>query len=274
LLLEVKKLKTYYKTLKGVVKAVDDVTLHLAEREALGLAGESACGKTTLAMSIMETLPPNAEIVGGKIFLDGEEILTKNEEEMRKVRWKKISMIFQSAMNALNPVFKIKDQIIEPIFAHENVSREEAIERAKELVKMVRMDPSVLERYPHELSGGMKQRAVIAMALANYPRIVIADEPTTALDVIVQAQILKLIKKLQANMNLSIILITHDLPIIAEICDKLAIMYAGKIVEYGDVYTLFTDPKHPYTKLMLESFPSLSSPKKGKFTYIPGAPRL
>ena len=272
-LLDVKNLRAYYYTLRGVVKAVDGVNFRLPEKTALGLAGESACGKTTKALSLMRILPPMGRIVGGEVILDGQDIVKISEQDMRKIRWKKIALVFQSAMNALNPVFKIKDQIIEAIMIHESeITKDEALGRAKDLITMVRMDSSYLERYPHELSGGMKQRAIIAMALANYPNFLILDEPTTALDFIVQAQILKLIKSLQKRLNLSLLFISHDLSVLSEVCDDLAIMYAGKIVEYSNAQSLITQPKHPYAQGMIESFPSLSHPRRHRFTFIPGIP--
>jgi peptide/nickel transport system ATP-binding protein len=270
--LKVSGLRTYYETFGGNVKAVDDVSFGLSEGEALGLIGESACGKTTTALSVIRLLPPNGKIIAGKVFLDGEEILSKSDSEMRKIRWKKVSIVFQSAMNALHPVFKIKDQIAEAILTHEKLTKHEVMDRVGKLIEMVRIDPSKLEDYPHELSGGMKQRVVIAMALANYPKIVIADEPTTALDVIVQAQVLKLIKDLQAELNLSMLLITHDLSVVAEICHTLGVMYAGNLVEYSSLRETFEFPKHPYTQGMLESFPTLSRSRKEPIKFIPGAP--
>lgn len=271
MLLEVNDLKTYYYTLGGLVKAVDHISLVLSERETLGIVGESGCGKSTTALSIMRLLPTYT-ITAGDVLLDGQNILNKSDEDFRKIRWKRISMVFQSAMNSLNPMFRIRDQITEAILVHEEISKKEALTRARDLMEMVRIDEARLNDYPHELSGGMKQRVVIAMALANYPSLVIADEPTTALDVVVQAQILQLIEDLQEKMGISLILITHDLAVVAGICEKVAVMYAGKIVEYGDVHTLFTKPKHPYTERMLNSFPSLSRSRHERVTSIPGDP--
>lgn len=253
------------------MKAVDHISLGLSEKEALGIVGESACGKTTTALSIMRLLPPHTTTTG-EVLLDGENILNISDGEFRKITWKKISMVFQSAMNSLNPMFRIKDQITEAILLHQRISKQEALDRTRDLMEMVRIDKARLNDYPHELSGGMKQRVVIAMALANYPSLVIADEPTTALDVVVQSQILKLMKDLQTTMGLSLILITHDLAVVAGICEKLAVMYAGKIVEYGDVPTLFRKPSHPYTERMLNSFPSLSRSRNERVTSIPGNP--
>jgi len=272
MVLEVVGLKTYYRTLGGFVKAVDDISFELPEGEALGLVGESACGKSTAALSLMRLLPPEGKIIAGEVYLQGDDVLRKKESEMRQIRWKKISMIFQSAMNALNPVFRIEDQIVEAILTHEQVSKSEALERTKKLIEKVGMDQSILRSYPHELSGGMKQRVVIAMALASNPKIVLADEPTTALDVIVQAQILKLIKDIQKDEHLSVVLITHDLSVIVQMCDTIAVMYAGKIVERGSTQIIIKDPKHPYTMGMLSSFPSLSRSRYDRLTFIPGTP--
>lgn len=270
--LEIKDLKVHYQTLRGYVKAVDGVDLKQSRAETLGLVGESACGKTTTAFSLLRLLPPQGRIVAGEIFLEGDDILKKTSSEMREIRWKRISMIFQNAMNALNPVLRIRDQIIEPILTHEKVGKVEAVKRAEELMEMVRMDRSNLDSYPHELSGGMRQRSIIAMALANRPQLIIADEPTSALDVVVQAQILQLLKDLQAKMSLSMILITHDLSIVAETCNNIAVMYAGKIVESADAYTILRRAEHPYTKAMVEAFPSLDRPREERLTSIKGTP--
>lgn len=257
-LLKVENLKMYYKTLRGYVKAVDDVTFDVGKKEALGLAGESGCGKTSAALAILKLLPWNGKIVGGSIKLDGIDLVKMSDRKLRKeIRWKKISMIFQGAMNALHPIYHIGQQITEAILTHENVSKSEALERASELLELVGIEAEKINRYPHELSGGMKQRVVTAMALACNPLLVIADEPTTALDVIVQAQVLQVMKELQKKLDLSWILITHDLSLIAETCHKAAIMYAGKIVEYADVGTIFKAPLHPYTKKLINAFPSI-----------------
>lgn len=272
-LLQVVDLKTYYETLNGYVKAVDSINFELEKGQSLGLVGESGCGKTTVALSIMRILPPNGKIVGGKILFEGKNLADLSISYMRKnIMWKRISLVFQGAMNALNPVYKVEEQIIEAIRLHEpNVSKKEARERAQKLFELVGLDPSRIRGYPHEFSGGMKQRAVIAMALACNPDIVIADEPATALDVIVQAQVLQLIKMLREKLHLSLILITHDLSIIADVCDKIAVMYAGKIVEYGDIVSVFKEPLHPYTQGLLGAFPNLWSPRT-RITSIPGVP--
>lgn len=273
-LLDVRGLKTYYYTLSGYVKAVDGVTFSVESGKATGLAGESGCGKTTVASSILRILPPGGRIVGGQILYKGLDLLKLDEEEVRnKIRWKEIAIVFQGAMNALNPVYKVSDQIIEAIMLHEpEVSRKEAYERAMKLFELVGIDPSRVDNYPHEFSGGMRQRAIIAMALASNPSILIADEPATALDVIVAAQVLKLMKILKEKLNLGMILITHDLSIIAELCEFCAIMYAGKIVEYGDVVTVFKSPLHPYTQGLMSTFPNIHAKEKMRMVSIPGSP--
>jgi peptide/nickel transport system ATP-binding protein len=271
-ILEIHGLKTYFETTKGYVKAVDDVSFSLEKGDAFGLAGESGCGKTTTGLSIIKLLPFNGKILDGKIIFDGIDLINMPEEILRKnIRWKRISIVFQGAMNALNPVYTVGDQIMEAILTHEDISNEEAKERVIKLFELVGIDPSRINNYPFEFSGGMKQRAMIAMALACNPDIVITDEPTTALDVIVQAQVLKLLKKLKEELNLSFIMISHDLSVIAETCNKVAIMYAGKIVEMADVVSLFKNPLHPYSQGLMNSFPSLKGPRK-KLISIPGSP--
>jgi len=271
-LLEIENLKTYYYTLKGPVRAVDDVTLYMERGEVLGVAGESGCGKSTLAWSILGMVPPPGRIVSGSIVVDGIDITKLSEDELRRrIRWKKVSMIFQGAMNSLNPVYTAGAQIEEVLRYHGRMGKVEARRRVYELLESVGLDRSIANRYPHELSGGQKQRVVIAMALALEPDIVIADEPTTALDVVVQAQILNLMKKLQREKGISIILITHDLAVIAEMADKVAIMYAGKIVEYGGSERIFYKPRHPYTYLLMKAVPKLRGPKES-LIYIPGQP--
>lgn len=252
----------YFHTMRGYVKAVDDVSFQLEKGDALGLAGESGCGKTSTALTILRLLPWNGRIFGGSIIFDGDDLLKMNEKKLRKdVRWKKISVIFQGAMNALHPTRTIGDQIMEPMIAHEKIGKGEARERAGSLLDLVGIGASKVDRYPHELSGGMKQRTMTAMSLACNPDLVIADEPTTALDVIIQAQVLKVMKELQSKLNLSIILISHDLSMIAEMCNKAAIMYAGKIVEYGDIVSIFNHTTHPYTEKLIGAFPSIIGPK-------------
>jgi peptide/nickel transport system ATP-binding protein len=270
--LDVRGLKMFYSTLKGDVKAVDDVRLEMEKGEALGLVGESGCGKTTFALSIMRLLPWNGRIVDGKILFDGVDIIGMEEGKFNKdYRWKRLSYVFQGAMNALNPVFKVGDQIAEAITIHEDVEKDEALERARDLFKLVGIDPERVSSYPHELSGGMKQRAMIAMALACNPDFIIADEPTTALDVIVQAQTLQVMNELRKKLGLTMMLITHDLSVVAQICTTVAIMYAGKIVEYADIDTIFSNPAHPYTKALISAFPSIKESRR-ELNSIAGAP--
>jgi len=272
-LLNVQNLTTYYLTRRGAVRAAEGVSFTLEKGESLGLAGESGCGKTTVALSLLKILPPGGRIVNGKVIFKGINIVGLNETEMRKkIRWKGISIVFQGAMNALNPVFKIGDQIVEAIKIHEpGTTRKEAKERGKKLLEMVGIEPSRIDNYPHEFSGGMRQRVLIAMSLACNPEMLIADEPGTALDVIVQAQVLRLMRELKNRLNLSLIMISHDLSMIAEVCEKIAIMYAGYLVEYGDIVNIYKEPLHPYTQDLIKSFPSIKAPKQ-KMTSIPGTP--
>lgn len=271
-ILEIKDLKMYYSTKAGYVKATDGVNLALAEGESMGLVGESGCGKTTVSMAIMRLLAENAEVMGGNIYFNGKDLLKLGREEMNKVRWAGISMIFQAAMNSLNPVYTVGEQIIEAITTHEpRVTFDEARERVVNLYKLVGLDPTRIDNYPHEYSGGMKQRAVIAMSLACNPKLIIADEPTTALDVIVQDMILKEMSKIQKKLNMSMIYISHDIAVIAEVAEKIAIMYAGKVVELSDSVTIFKRPAHPYTLGLMSSFPSIRGEKKDLVT-IPGEP--
>jgi peptide/nickel transport system ATP-binding protein len=269
--IEVQNLVMYYQTLKGYVRAVDNVSFDVEKGEAMGLVGESGCGKTTIGMSILQLLPENARVQSGKILFKGEDLLQYSKAEMRAVRWKGISMIFQAAMNALNPVYRIEDQIIEAIRTHEDIPRQEAKERVASLYKLVGLDPDRSRDYPHEYSGGMKQRAVIAMALACSPDIIIADEPTTALDVIVQDQIISEIKKLQKKLHMTMIYISHDISVIAESCERIAVMYAGILAEYANAVDLFRNAMHPYTQALMNSFPSIIGPKK-RLVPVPGEP--
>jgi len=272
-LLDVQDLKIHYTTLRGPVRAVEGVSFGVEKGEAMGLAGESGCGKTTVALSILRLLPGAGKILEGKIFFDETDIVKLAEDEMRKnMRWKRIAIVFQGAMNALNPLFKVGDQIIEAIVTHEpDVSKKEANERTLKLLQLVGIGPTRANHYPHEFSGGMRQRALIAMSLACNPALLIADEPGTALDVIVQAQVLRLLRELKVKLNLAMILITHDLSIIAETCEKTAIMYAGGIAEYGDVVGVFKQPLHPYTQGLMGAFPSIKAART-KMTSIPGQP--
>lgn len=272
-LLEVKNLRTHFKVKRGFVKAVDNVSFEVEKGEAMGLVGESGCGKTTVSLSILRILPSNGTIKEGKILFKDTDLLKLTENEMRtQIRWKGISIVFQGAMNALNPVFKIGDQIVEAIQIHEpDVSKEEADKRVGMLFELVGVDPNRRNNYPHEFSGGMRQRAMIAMALACNPALLIADEPGTALDVIVAAQVLKLMKELRQKLNLSMIMVSHDLSIIAETCQKTAVMYGGKIVEYSNINAVFKEPLHPYTKGLMEAFPGIRAART-RMTSIPGSP--
>lgn len=254
------------------MKAAENVNFEIEKGEALGVVGESGCGKTTVALSILKILPMGGRVRRGKIIFDGTDLVPLNDKEMRKIRWKGISIVFQGAMNALNPVFKVGDQIVEAIRLHEpNVSKSEAWRRAEALFEMVGVEPSRVRNYPHEFSGGMRQRALIAMALASNPKLLIADEPGTALDVVVQAQVLQLMRGLKEKLGLSMMVISHDLSLVAEVCEKIAIMYAGHIVEYGDAEAVFKEPLHPYTQGLLGAFPSIKGERK-KLTSIPGQP--
>jgi peptide/nickel transport system ATP-binding protein len=256
----------------GLVKAVDKISFTLNEHDSFGIVGESGCGKSSLASVLLRLLPTNAKIISGKILLEGLNILKLPEDKLRKeVRWKKIAIVFQGSMNALNPIIKVGDQIIEAIQVHENVPKTRALQRAKLLLEMVGLDSSVVNRYPFELSGGQRQRAVIAMALALNPKILIADEPTTALDVIVQDQILKLLKRLQHELGMSLIFISHDISAVSEVSNRVAVMYAGKIVEIGSAEQVFLRPKHPYTRALMETVPSIKEAKK-ELKSIPGSP--
>ncbi|MFN4336188.1 MAG: ABC transporter ATP-binding protein [Candidatus Nitrosocaldus sp.] len=266
--LEVSNLRAYYFTGKGVVKAVDDVTFDT--NESIGIAGESGSGKSTLALSILRMLQPPGKVVDGKIMLDGIDILAMDEHEFNtKIRWKKIAMVFQAAMNVLDPVYRIEEQMEELLRYHGYVGSN-AYELMSSAVRQVGLDEDVLKRYPHELSGGMKQRVVIAMALLMKPSLLIADEPTTALDVLVQAQIINLLKRLKREEGLMIMLITHDLSIIAEVADRIGIMYAGQMVEFGSIDHVYREPKHPYTQALLQSIPRLRGEKR--LAYIKGSP--
>ena len=260
-LLEVKDLKTYFNISKGQLKAVDGISFDLDYGEALGLVGESGCGKTTSALSIAKLLPKEGEVVGGEILLEGKDLAKMSEAEICKTRWKDVSIIFQGAMNSLNPVMKIGEQIAEAIRLNEKCGRKDAMKKAENLLELVEIPADRAKNYPHEFSGGMKQRVMIAMALACSPKIVIGDEPTTALDVMVQAQILNLLEKLRKEFNMGLILITHDLSILGETCDKIAVMYAGKIVEMGTVEEVFEKTAHPYTEKLIGCFPNVEKDK-------------
>jgi peptide/nickel transport system ATP-binding protein len=270
-LLEVEGLKTYFTLESGTVKAVDGVSFRLDYGEALGIAGESGCGKTTTALSLVRILPSNAQIREGSIKLMGIDLVPKTENQLRRYRWREISIVFQGAMNALNPVRRVRDQIAEPLEARLGQSPKDARTRAGDLLELVGIPRKRGTAYPHELSGGMRQRAMIAMALACDPAIVIGDEPTTALDVMVQAQILQLLEDLRSKLGLSLILITHDLSVIAETCDRVLIMYAGRIAEEGPVEEVFRRPRHPYTQKLLAAFPNIAADRRS-LEVIPGSP--
>ena len=256
-LLSVRNLKTYFFTYKGVVKAVDDVSFEIGQGESLGIVGETGCGKSVTASSIIRLLSPTARVMGGEILFEGEDMLTKNMNEIKKIRGNEISMIFQDPMTSLDPVFKCGDQLAEVIEHHQNLGRDGTKKKMLEMLKHVRIpDPESRARnYPHELSGGMRQRIMIAIALACQPKLLIADEPTTALDVTVQAQILQLMDNLRREMGTSIIMITHNLGVVAEMCEKVAVMYCGNIVEYANIKSLFHNHRHPYTEALLGALP-------------------
>jgi len=271
-LLEVRSLSTHFFTEEGVVRAVENVSFEIYPGEILGLVGESGCGKSVTGLSILKLIPtPPGQIVSGELFFDGKDLLKFEEREMEKVRGNEISMIFQEPMASLNPVFTIGDQIMEAILLHQGVDKAEAKRRAIEMLDRVRI-PSPEKRidsYPHQLSGGMRQRAMIAMALSCQPKLLIADEPTTALDVTIQAQVLQLLKEIQREMGMAVMLITHDLGVVSEIADRVAVMYAGRIFEYGPIEAVFGKIGNPYTKGLMSSIPQLDEKKK-RLHAIPG----
>ncbi|MCR5229300.1 MAG: ABC transporter ATP-binding protein [Solobacterium sp.] len=269
-LLDIRNLTVQYKTRKGTVEAVNNIDLCVNKGETIGLVGETGAGKTTTALAIMGLLPvPPAVIPNGEIFFDGEDLLLKPEKEMRKIRGGKISMIYQDPMTALNPIMTVGDQIVEMIVLHDRCSAAEAQTKACEILEMVGIPAVRFSEYPHQFSGGMKQRVVIAIALACNPSLLIADEPTTALDVTVQAQVMEMMNKLKRELDTAMILITHDLGIVAEICDKVAIMYAGEIIEYGTAEDIFDNHRHPYTEGLFGSIPNLEE-DQDRLSPIPG----
>ena len=270
-LLSVSNLKLYYRTTKGVVKAVDDVSFDINRGETLAIVGESGCGKSSLARAIIRLLPRNVHTYEGKILLNGTDLMSMDEETFRKeVRWRKISMVFQGALNSLNPVLKVGYQVAEPLIIHMKMSEREAIERAKEILVKLGLSEEFTERYPFELSGGMKQRAVIAMALITNPDLIILDEPTSALDVITQANIMNMLKELKRSREQTFIFITHDISVASDLADKVATMYAGQIVEIAPADTFYEEPLHPYTQKLMKSVPTLRGEKT--LESIPGAP--
>lgn len=271
-LLEVRNLTIEYHTKAGVFRAVEHLNFHLEEGTSLGLVGESGCGKTTAMLGLMRLLPEAGRIVEGEVLFQGTDLLRVSVEEMRDYRWDRISMVFQGAMNALNPVRTVGSQIAEALRLHDTITDNRQIDNeVARLLDLVGVSPSLRSQYPHQYSGGMRQRAMIAMALACRPQILVADEPTTALDVMVQAQILELLEELQRELNLSIVLVTHDLGVVAELCDDVLVMYSGRLAEYADSDTIFNDALHPYTRRLLLAFPDVDQGQT-ELASIPGHP--
>lgn len=274
-ILRVENLKTYFNTDDGIVKAVDGVSFILNQGETLGIVGESGCGKSVMNLSVMRLIPsPPGKIMEGEILFHGKSVLAMSEDELRDLRGNKISMIFQDPMTSLNPFLRISTQLVETLQLHQGLSKSEAREKAIQMLRMVGIPTPEkrIDAYPHQFSGGMRQRAMIAMALSCNPEILIADEPTTALDVTIQAQILEIIKDLTVKLNTAVILITHDLGVVSGMCDKICVMYAGRIVERGPTDDLFRDPKHPYTRGLIRSVPRLDKTTQEKLYSIPGTP--
>ena len=270
--LKVVDLSLSYLTRQGPLRAVQSVNFELGRGQSLGLVGESGCGKTSIANCLMRLLPDNGRLTSGQILLDGQDLVPLSEEEMRHFRWGQMAMVFQAAMNALDPVYRVGHQVMEAIEAHGvEVTTAGARERVARLFRMVGLDPQLMERYPHEFSGGMRQRAVIAMALACDPAVIIADEPTTALDVIVQDRLLRELKGVQRELSMSMIYISHDIGVVAEVTDRIGVMYAGRLVELGDTADVFGAPMHPYTAALMSSFPSISG-EKHELETLPGEP--
>lgn len=270
-LLEVKDLTVEYHTEDGIFRAVEGLNFHLEPGKSIGIVGESGCGKTTAMLAIMRLLPEVGRIIAGEAILDGTNLLALSIDELRQYRWDRISMIFQGAMNALNPVYTVGKQIEDTLLLHDTVSKKMTKKEVERLLDLVGVSPSFSNRYPHEYSGGMRQRAMIAMALACNPQVIIADEPTTALDVMVQAQILDLLKELQRELNLSVVMVTHDLGAVAEICDDVLVMYGGQLAEYADADIIYNEAAHPYTRRLLQAFPDIDNPD-AELDSIPGHP--
>jgi len=270
-LIEARGLAVEYGFGDRLVRAVDGVDLAVRPGEVLGLAGESGCGKSTVANALMQVLRPPARIAGGRILFRGEDLTGRSREELRRFRWRNVSMVFQSAMNALNPVMRVGDQFVDMVRAHERVAKRDALRRAAELLEVVGIDRRRVRAYPHELSGGMRQRVIIAMALALNPELVIMDEPTTALDVVVQREILQQVRDLQRDLGFAVLFITHDLSLLLEFAHRIAIMYAGEVVEEAPAAEIHREPRHPYTIGLMHSFPPVTGPIV-RMTGIPGAP--
>ena len=260
-LLEVDHLKVYYKSILGLYKAVDDVSFHLSKNTIFGIAGESGCGKSTLVEGILRLIEPPGYIAGGRVLFEGRDILKLSDEELREVRWKEISYVPQGSMNSLNPIMRIEDQMIDAILAHEDISKEEAKEQCLKLLYAVGLSEETLKMYPHELSGGMKQRVIIAMAMSLSPKLIVADEPVTALDVTSQRAVLETLRDIRDKIGASVIFVAHDIAAHAALVDELMMMYAGKVCEIGDVFEIFREPLHPYTEALLSSVPSLEEKK-------------
>jgi peptide/nickel transport system ATP-binding protein len=269
--LDVRELSVDYLTARGTVRAVDSVSLEVAKGEFLGIVGESGCGKSTLLFAIARLLSPPAEIASGSVLFKGGDMVTLGEKELRRIRWRDYSVVMQSAMNALNPVMTIGAQLKDAIEAHERMSTQQIRARSEEVMRLVSIDPLHLKSYPHQLSGGMRQRAMIAMALVFTPELVIMDEPTSALDVVAQRSLMLQIKELQRRIGFAAVFVTHDMSLVSHFSDRLAVMYAGQVVEVGATRAVFEDPKHPYTRGLMQSFPSISGPKQ-RLVGIAGSP--
>ncbi len=270
-LVSIEDLAVDYVTRTRTVRAVDGVSLSIGRGEIVGLAGESGCGKSTMANAIMQLLRPPATLAGGRILFAGEDLVGKSVDELRRFRWRNVSMVFQSAMNSLNPVMRVGDQFVDMMQAHERIQKSAALDRAGDLLELVGIDRRRLRAYAHQLSGGMRQRVIVAMALALEPELVIMDEPTTALDVVVQREILQQVRDLQAELGFAVLFITHDLSLLLELAHRVAIMYAGEIVESAPARELHLAPRHPYTVGLIDSFPPLHGPRR-RLTGIGGAP--